>query len=191
MRTLGGFAVWERAYATPVGYAVHAIDGWGAAGAPAHDTFHGRRGRAVKERLRVKPILLGFLVSKFGGAISGFAILMYSVGGDFMKMQTAAAEMSTMTNVALMCSGAFFALLAGFVAARLSAHSPGRHVRLLAYIFVGLGVLGFVIGLVTVGFVTKTMLGLVSTASTYGAVLLGGYLASDDEAEEATDENGE
>jgi hypothetical protein len=62
---------------------------------------------------------------------------------------------------------------------------------LLAYIFVGLGVLGFVIGLVTVGFVTKTMLGLVSTAATYGAVLLGGYLASDDEAEEATDENGE
>ena len=143
----------------------------------------------MTEKLRVKPILLGFLVSFFGGAIVGFAIMLYTAGGDLVKMQKFAEEASALTHIALALSGAFFALLAGYVTARLSPHDPPRHVKRLALILVILSALGLIGTIVQSGAGSQLLIGVVSTAATYGAVLLGGYLASDEE-EEPADQHG-
>jgi len=143
----------------------------------------------MKERLRVKPILLGFLVSFFGGMVTGIAVVVYTTGGDLAKMQNFAKEASTMTTVALSMAGLFFAILAGFVTHKTAPHDPGRHVGRLALILVILSALGLISTEVQNGVGAQLVIGVVTTAATYGAVLLGGYLATDDE-EEATDEHG-
>jgi len=139
-----------------------------------------RRGCLMKERLRVKPILLGCLVSVVGGMIAGIAITVYTTGGDMGKMQTFADDMSLTTHVGMACLGVFLALLAGYVTARLSPHDPSRHVRRLGLILVILGVIGLVVGVVQQGIGAPTAIGVVSIAATYGAAVLGGYLATDD-----------
>jgi|SaaInl4_135m_RNA_FD_contig_51_1075508_length_1105_multi_2_in_0_out_0_2 hypothetical protein len=141
----------------------------------------------MKERLRVKPILLGFLVAFVGGAVTAIGVVVYTTGGDLAKMQSFATEASTMTTVALSLAGVFFALLAGFVTAKLAPHDPGRHVARLALVLVILSALELISTVVQSGVGAQLVIGILSTAATYGAVLLGGYLAEDDEA---TDETG-
>jgi hypothetical protein len=42
----------------------------------------------MNERLRAKPIVIGALVTFFGGMICGIGVAVYSTGGDLAKMQT-------------------------------------------------------------------------------------------------------
>ncbi|MBT3268395.1 hypothetical protein HN371_14665 [Candidatus Poribacteria bacterium] len=136
----------------------------------------------MNERLRIKPILIGWLVSFVGATIAGIVVAVYSTGGDMMKLQKFGEEMSTTTQIALSLFGAFFAMAGGYVAVRMAPFDPSRHVKRLALVVVVIGAIGLVIGMATQGVGMQTVIGGVATAANYGAVILGGYLGTDDEA---------
>ena len=136
----------------------------------------------MDERLRVKPILIGWLASFIGSIIAAIGVAVYSTGGDFAKLQRFGEEASTTTQIAMPLFGALFALLGGYVTARMSPFDPGRHAKRLALIVAILGVLGLVVGMVTQGMGAQTIIGVVAVAANYGAVLLGAYLGVDEEA---------
>lgn len=136
----------------------------------------------MNEKLRVKPVLVGWLVSFFGGMVAGIGIAVYTTGGDLAKLQTFAQDATMMTHMASVLVGALFSLAGGYVAARMAPYDRFRHTKRLGLVVVVVSVPLVLLGAVTQGFGTQTLMGLVSTAAAYGAVLLGGYLGTDDEA---------
>ena len=102
--------------------------------------------------------------------------------GGKLKLQKFGEEMSTTTQIALSLFGAFFAMAGGYVAVRMAPFDPSRHVKRLALVVVVIGAIGLVIGMATQGVGMQTVIGGVATAANYGAVILGGYLGTDDEA---------
>ena len=136
----------------------------------------------MNEKLRVKPILVGWVVLFIGGMATGFGVAYYSTGGDMAKMQKFAEEATALTHIGMALFSAFFALVGGYVTARMSPYDPGRHAKRLALVVVILAAIGVVVGAVTQGIGAQTLIGLLSAVASYGAVLLGGYLGTDDEA---------
>lgn len=142
----------------------------------------------MNERLRAKPIVIGALVTFFGGMICGIGVAVYSTGGDLAKMQTFEKDATIATRAAAILLVALVALAGGYLTARLAPHDPLRHGKRLALVMVIVGVPFMIVGAVVNGVGASTVAGLVSTAVSYGAIVLGAYLATDDEAtEEATE----
>ena len=117
--------------------------------------------------------------------ICGIGVAVYSTGGDLAKMQTFEKDATIATAILLV---ALVALAGGYLTARLAPHDPLRHGKRLALVMVIVWVPFVTVGAVVNGVGASTVAGLVSTAVSYGAIVLGAYLATDDEAtEEATE----
>lgn len=137
----------------------------------------------MNEKLRVKPILIGVLVSFLGNFVVGIIVAAYAMGG-VENVRMFAEKASTLSLIGLTVLGALICLIAGYVTARVSPHSPGRHVKWLAIIIAVAAALQ-VLGGLDRGVGIGTAIGVVSVALSSGAALLGGRLGTPDTASRA------